>query len=282
MPRNVRKTVDSEREPSLSVVVPTYRRPAVLHRLLSALEQQVTGNPNYSVVVINDGSHDDAYAKVVERFQSMIDYVALPENHGPGAARNAGAKKATGRFLVFTDDDCVPPPHWLDWLAAILQEHPYVAVLGGWARPLPSASPGWTEQFRIAHKRYPKPEVWDGEVLLLPTVNLAVRRDWFEKIGGFDERLRIAGEDLNLTYRLKRAGAPLHVDPAWFTQHDLRSGLFEHWRRYFRYGYGTAQHALLAEDDTYFAHNPSDTLRSITGKFLFVSSSCLGSCVMSS
>ena len=135
------ETAQSTQEVSLSVVIPTYRRASSLHRLLTALEPQVTGKPGYRVVVVNDGSHDDAYAKVVDRFRSMIDYVALPQNRGRGAARNAGVRKATGRYLVFTDDDCVPPPHWLDWLVADLQKYPYAAVVAGPTRTASAIDP---------------------------------------------------------------------------------------------------------------------------------------------
>ena len=114
MTRQSSNSEESTHDVSLCVVIPTYRRPFGLDRLLAALEPQVTGRPDRQVVVVNDGSHDDAYAKVVERFQPMIDYVALPRNRGGGAARNVGARKVTGGYLVFTDDDCIPPSHWLD------------------------------------------------------------------------------------------------------------------------------------------------------------------------
>ena len=232
---------------SLSVVIPTYRRATRLHRLLTALEAQITGKPDRQVVVVNDGSHDDAYAKVVERFQTMIDYVALPQNRGRAAARNAGVRKATGRYLVFTDDDCVPPPHWLDWLVAVLEEYPYAAVVGGPTRLLQSETPSLLEQYATTWGFGPKPLFEKGQLYCVPTANVAIRRDWFDKVGGFDERFN-GGEDTNLTLRLIRAGAHFHLDWSWFTHHGQDWSLRDFCERWFRYGRGRGQQwELLGE-----------------------------------
>ncbi|MCH7889823.1 MAG: glycosyltransferase [Proteobacteria bacterium] len=241
-----RNTAESMHDVSLSVVIPTYRRAARLHRLLTALEPQVTGKPDRRVVVVNDGSHDDAYAKVAERFQTMIDYVALPQNRGRAAARNAGVRKATGRYLVFTDDDCVPPPHWLDWLVADLQEYPYAAVVAGPTRPLPSDSPGTISRHTVFGV-YPRPIYSNGLLSCVPTGNVAVRRDWFERIGGFDEHFA-GSEDTHLTWRLRKAGATFHIDDSWFTYHDPAWSMWGDCERSFRYGRNSAINKRLTDD----------------------------------
>src|SRR5262245_65994423 len=94
--------------PLLSVIVPTYRRPAALERLLEALRPQLAGRVDREAVVVNDGTHDDAYAAIAERFADVARYLALPVNRGPSAARNEAARSARGSWLVFIDDDCVP------------------------------------------------------------------------------------------------------------------------------------------------------------------------------
>ena len=90
MTRQSSNSEESTHDVSLCVVIPTYRRAARLDRLLTALEPQITGKPDRRVVVVNDGSHDDAYAKVAERFQAIIDYVALPQNRGRGGGAKRG------------------------------------------------------------------------------------------------------------------------------------------------------------------------------------------------
>src|SRR3954464_4102542 len=95
-------------EPTFSVIVPTFRRPAALARGLEALACQTLPPERFEVVVADDGSgappHD-----VVARFKARISVRLVEAPHGgPGAARNVAATRANGRFLALTDDDCAP------------------------------------------------------------------------------------------------------------------------------------------------------------------------------
>lgn len=236
---------------TLSVVVPTYRRPQNFARLLAALEKQVTANARYSVVVVNDGSHDAEYQRVLDRYGYFVEYHALPENRGPALARNEAARRAKGTFLVFTDDDCEPPAHWLDRLAAILEAAPYLVVVGGPTKMDPDRHRTVLARFLEQMQLLPRPLYQHGDLYCLPTANVSVRKDWFEAIGGFDHRFcYAAGEDVNLTFRLRRFGASMIVENTWYTGHDLNFTFRELLQRYYRYGFGNMQHELLSEDTT--------------------------------
>jgi glutamate-1-semialdehyde 2,1-aminomutase len=257
-------TSASSAENSISIIVPTYRRADGLRSLLTSLRPQVIKAPDCSVVVVNDGSHDDEYQGVIDEFEDIVDYLPLSENRGPAAARNTGASRATGRFLAFVDDDCMPPDHWLDWLLAIIESDPGVAVVGGSTRldPSPTSSP--IAVYNRAFGFHPRPLYQAGELYCLPSANLAVRRDWFDKIGGFDERfLYAAGEDVNLAYRLKIAGATFHIDESWYIEHEAEDNLRGFWRRWYRYGYGNAQHLCLTDDTADFGIYRDKTFSSI-------------------
>lgn len=239
--RKTRRT-DWSNKVSLTVIVPTHRRPASLERLLDALEGQIRARQNRSIIVVNDGSDDRAYDKVIERFAGLVDYVVMPENKGPAAARNVGAERATGDYFVFADDDCVPPADWLDRLAQILRERPETDVVGGAVQPVPNRRRGVIERYLIASEFLTGPRFNKGRLVCIPTANLAVRQDWFDKVGGFDERFRYPGsEDIVLTIALKHAGARIHLDPSWFVWHQHDVGLASHCRRFYRYGYGHVQ-----------------------------------------
>lgn len=238
-------------EITLSVIVPTYRRPQELERLLAALEKPVTANARYSVVVVNDGSHDVAYQRVLDRYGYFIDSLALPQNCGPARARNEAVRRAKGNFLVFTDDDCEPPAHWLDRLAAILEASPFLVVVGGVTRHPDDRHKGVLARFLEHMQMLPRPLSQRGDLYDLPAANVAVRKDWFEAVGGFDPCFRYAaGEDTNLTFRLCDAGASTAVDKAWYTGHDSNATLKEMLARYYRYGFGNMQYACLSEDPT--------------------------------
>ncbi|MCW5774569.1 MAG: glycosyltransferase, partial [Rhodospirillaceae bacterium] len=189
-----------------------------------------------------------AYEAALAPWRDRIDYRVRERNGGPGAARNTGAAEVQDGFLVFTDDDCVPPPFWLDRLAALLAANPDLAVVGGYARPLPKARRGFVERFRLAWGRHPGPTLWAGRVHCLATLNLAVRADLFHRVGAFDERFVMAGEDLNLTYRLVQARAPFAIDEHWFVHHDLAETVRGIVRRSCRYAYGAGAHERLTGD----------------------------------
>ncbi len=234
---------------SLSVIVPTYRRPGNLRRLLDRLGPQIAKHPNYSVVVVNDGSHDAEYEDIVAAAGGWLTYHALPFNRGPATARNVAARLAEGSFLVFTDDDCEPPETWLEWLEALIRATPYAAVIGGTTRHPPTVRKSTIASYLLTTELFPRPLYQRGEVFCFPTANLAVRRDWFDAVGGFEEVFdRAGGEDTNLTYKLKRAGAPAIVDDRWHTGHDINFGLRDLLKRHYRYGFGNAHQTLFRDD----------------------------------
>jgi GT2 family glycosyltransferase len=221
--------------PALSIVIPTHRRPLGLARLLQSLAPQAR---TQDVIVVNDGTDDATYRAIIEDHREWVHYIANPENRGPGATRNSGVKLATGDFLVFIDDDCVPPSGWLDQLKRLLAGDPQLDAVGGTTRPLPSRQPKWFEQLLTASGCYPNPVFYRDQLIVMVSACLAVRRLVFDAVGGFVERIMPLAEDRNLTTRLRLAGAKCAIEPAWFVYHDMSSTPYEHFRRYFNYGRG--------------------------------------------
>src|SRR5437764_9153090 len=122
--------IESTREPPFSVIVPTYRRDAALARCLEALAHQTLSSDRFEVVVADDGSGAPP-RDLVARFGARLSITLIEAAHGgPGAARNAAAARARGRFLALTDDDCAPDPAWLATLERTLEREPD-ALVGG-------------------------------------------------------------------------------------------------------------------------------------------------------
>jgi len=233
-------------EITLSVVVPTRGRPAVLERLLAALGPQVSNRPERSLVVVNDGSHDADYEAVIGRFVGMLDYIILPTHCGIIAARNTGARRASGALLVSTDDDCEPPPDWLDVLAAFITANPNADVVLGSVRDLPRASAGLVERYLAITRAVAEP--WRGPTGFYegPSANLALGRDLFESLGGFDERLgKAGGEDCDICYRAAAVGATVVPASLWTTYHAHDFGLPKFWERFSRYGRGVVRYRVF-------------------------------------
>jgi glycosyltransferase involved in cell wall biosynthesis len=105
-------------------VVPTFNRPVLLERCLSALALQDYPPNAYEVIVADDGGSCDVEALVQPFAGKMKVKVVRQDNRGPACARNLGAAAATGHFLAFTDDDCQPAPAWLGAMEAELTARP--------------------------------------------------------------------------------------------------------------------------------------------------------------
>jgi GT2 family glycosyltransferase len=232
--------------PRLSVSISTYKRADGLRRLLDALRPQVEGRASRSITVVNDGSHDTAYDAVARNFADVITYRALPENVGIARARNAVAAQGHSEFIVYTDDDCVPPSWWLDWLEARLDANPELDVVIGTTRPQLRDHPRFIERVNGHYNLIPAPHGTEA-VPLFVTANVAIRRALFERLGGFgfSEWTMSACEDTELASRLAGAAARTVVDLQWYVSHDVSDGLVRQMRRHWRYGFANVQLSAL-------------------------------------
>ncbi|HEU5437835.1 MAG TPA: glycosyltransferase family 2 protein [Ktedonobacterales bacterium] len=194
--------------PTISVIIPTQRRPARLWRALASVAAQ--SYPAVEVVVVNDGGVpvEQIVARYRQECGRPIIYIALPEQRGVGGARNAGIAVASGTLLALLDDDDRYLPGHLARLAKSLADHPDAsaaydeALIQVEAGSAEEAEPrvvatcrfglAYDEQ-RFRHDDYIVP----GTLLL--------RREAFERAGRFDETLP-ALEDWDLLLRLRAFG----------------------------------------------------------------------------
>ncbi|HYO07471.1 MAG TPA: glycosyltransferase [Tepidisphaeraceae bacterium] len=180
-------------DPLFTIVVPTRHRNAELARCLDRLAPGAQALPaeRYEVIVTDDGSSRTAEALVRETYP-WAKWLAGPQR-GPAANRNAGAARASGEFIVFTDDDCLPSPQWLASFAASLQ--PGVDLYEGKTTCAAGLNPLVEEAPVNLH----------GGCLW--SCNLAVRKSAFAALGGFDEDFPLPWcEDLEFGDRAKSAG----------------------------------------------------------------------------
>ncbi|AOZ10599.1 glycosyltransferase family 2 protein [Cupriavidus malaysiensis] len=202
----------------LSVVIATYRRPALLARCLAAVSRQA-GCPPYEVVVADDGCQQE-----VERLVSALaaapggagpvawQYLAVPRTRGPAAARNAGWRMARGEVIAFTDDDTIADAAWLAQGWKTLEAVPDAAAAAG--KVLVPLSRRPTDHERNTGG------LMDAEFV---TANCFVRRAALERLGGFDERFQRAWrEDSDLHYRLLEHTLPVVAAGAALVVHPVR------------------------------------------------------------
>ncbi len=214
---------------SLSVVIPTKDRAPALARTLAALEAQQAGGAQIEAIVVDNGSSDGTVAQVKDRAASAaipIQLLERPEG-GPATARNAAVEAAGGELLLFLGDDTEPEDAGL--LRAHLDLHaarPEEAygVLGRitWS-PRGPVTPfmRWLEnggpQFHYCDL---DPGPVDAASYFYSS-HASVKRSFFERVGGFDERFPTAAvEDTELGVRLADAGLELDYHPELLVLHD--------------------------------------------------------------
>jgi GT2 family glycosyltransferase len=183
----------------ICVVIPTYRRPALLRRCLMAVVTQSLDADRYEVVVVDDG-RDDATHAVVRDVAALtggaprLRYLQPGGTRGPAGARNVGWRATRAPLVAFTDDDTVPDRHWLREGCDAMRAG-WVAAAGRVRVP---AGPAPTDHARMTQGL---------ERAEFVTANAFVRRSALDAVGGFDERYtRAWREDSDLHFSLMRLG----------------------------------------------------------------------------
>lgn len=244
--------LDLERPPLVpffSVIVPTYQRPASLEKCLAALSQLSYPRDRFEVIVVNDGDRT-LPATIIEPYQPWINVQLLhQENTGPAGARNAGASRARGEFLAFTDDDCRVLPDWLSqfaqgWQAisqssnSQLRHAPGYALGGCTLNALPQNLYSTASQLH-GDAVYAYFNQIEGQATFFASCNFSVPRLTYQQLGGFDDRFPIAAaEDREFCDRWLRAGYAMTYLPAARVHHAHHLTLASFLKQHFNYGRG--------------------------------------------
>ena len=220
--------------PFVTVVVCTYNGSKHIRQCLDGIER--IDYPSFEVLVINDGSTDETRS-IVSEYQArnpLIELIDMPQNVGLSAARNEGMKRARGEVVAYIDDDAWPDPAWLSHLACSFLSSKHVGIGGPNIAPLESSlvadcvghSPGGPSH--VLHS--------DFEAEHLPGCNMAFRREAIMAIDGFDTRFRIAGDDVDLCWRLQEQGGTLGFSPGAMVWHHRRDSVRGYLKQQFNYG----------------------------------------------
>jgi GT2 family glycosyltransferase len=238
--------------PSLSVAICTRDRVATLSRCLLSifpLQQKY----NFELLVVDNAPPDDSTARLVKKF-STVRY-ALEPRPGLDFARNRASKEATGELIAYLDDDVIVDSGWLEGLQEAWAENSDAAAFTGLVMPLRLDTPaqvlfekrnGFRRGFakkRFGRELHGNPLYPCGAGIFGAGCNMAFRRDVLCAIGGFDEALDTGaplpgGGDLDMFYRIIRAGHPLVYEPSYMVFHEHRVSESALLRQYFTWGLG--------------------------------------------
>jgi cellulose synthase/poly-beta-1,6-N-acetylglucosamine synthase-like glycosyltransferase len=222
-------------QPEYSVVVPAYQAAGVIGDCVRALNAQTVARERYEIIVADDGSSDET---PLAARQAGAERALVLAHRGPAAARNAGIEAARGDILLFTDADCEPSPEWLGRMVAPFTDPQVMGVKGTYRTHQRVLMARLVQmEFEIRYERMAR----------LPRIDFvdayaaAYRRALLLQHGGFDPTYPIpSAEDVDLSFRLARAGHRLVFAPAAWVWHRHPTSLWAYLARKARYGFWRA------------------------------------------
>ncbi len=261
---------DDRRFPSLTVAICTKDRPEHLARCLASLmkvklqrnaSQSTKGNAPasyaFEILVIDNAPSDARTRELVASIQASIQNVRYVQEPRPGLdfARNRALCEASGELIAFLDDDVTVDSLWLCGLVEAWAENKDAAAFTGLVLPykleaeaqvLFEKRGGFRRGFEKLRygQTLPGNSVYPcGPGIFGTGCNMAFRRDLLLQLGGFDEALDTGrplpgGGDLDIFYRIIRAGHPLVYEPKFLAFHEHRHDLEGLRRQYWSWGLG--------------------------------------------
>lgn len=220
----------------LSVILPSHNGEKTIGAQLEALARQQW--PGEWELVFVDNRSTDGTRAMVEAYRDRLpslSVISAEEKSGIAYALNCGIAASRGTSILICNDDDEVAPGWLAAMGDALRVHEVVAgsleqerlnenwMIGVRGRPQSDRLPEW------------------GFLPYLPfafAASIGVRRSLHDAIGGFDEDIAPAAEDMDYCWRLQLAGAEIHFVPNAVTHYRMRSDLPGLWRQAYNYGVG--------------------------------------------
>ena len=226
--------------PSLTIAICTKDRPAGVERLLESLRAPLSNTaaagPSPEILVVDNAPSDGGTRDLAARWPGLR-YVLEPRP-GLNFGRNRAMREATGEFVAYLDDDVVVDEGWLAGLCAAYAANPDAAAFTGQVLPMELETEaqiiferrgGFRRGFdRIRYGPVSVDRLYPGGAGNFGAgANMVFRTRVLRSLGGFDEALDTGawvpgGGDLDMFYRVIRAGLPLVYEPRFLVFHQHR------------------------------------------------------------
>lgn len=222
----------NNKKPFVTIIIANYNGEKYLSTCLNSV--LATKYTLFEVLLVDDGSTDRS-VQIIKRFVAKDKRIQLLKNDrnlGAAASRNLAAKVANGEILVFLDNDTEVTPLWITEMVKTLSEN---RKIGGCQALLMDferrdtvqvagtkiwAATGWGLPIGAGEKS--KDKFKEIDIIALSAA-LAIRKDIFEKVGGFDEMEAVVTEDLDLSWRIWIAGYKVVLSPKSIVYHWTKS-----------------------------------------------------------
>lgn len=187
---------------TVSVIIPVYNQETFIAEAIESVFQQTIPQNEIEIIVVDDGSTDGTS----ERLNSYKDriHVISQANAGVSAARNAGIRQATGKFVCCLDSDDLFLPEKIEKQLAVFQADAEIGMVHTGVSVVRPGETGWEVWYDYIPPIYKERETQIDELLkwnYLVSSSVMVKRELFSQVGLFNESLRYA-EDYDMWLRL--------------------------------------------------------------------------------
>jgi glycosyltransferase involved in cell wall biosynthesis len=213
-------------------VIPVRNGAATLAAQLAALASATKPEIAFDVIVADNGSTDGT-ARLAQSFAAQLPLKVIDARAatGPGAVRNVGVRASNSEWLLFCDADDEVDHEWLvEMVAALAAGH---EIVGG---PISYTRLNGPHIMQWRGARVAGVEQALGFHRFAHSSNLGVTRELFDKLGGFDDWVRPAAEDIDFSWRAQLAGHTLHEAGSAVVHYRLRQSLRDLWNQAVGYG----------------------------------------------
>lgn len=221
-----------EKQTILSIIIPCFNAEKFIGNCLDSILK--SGFQDYEIIIVDDGSSDKS-RKILKNYEclSQIRIFYLDQNQGPAKARNLGVKNSLGKYLFFLDIDTEIGRNVLEIITDKLEKDQKVGafqvkLIKGKSQKIDTAGhflsfSGFPYEIGVGEAEGEH----NQETLIFGgrTAGLAIRKELFEKINGFDEDYLIYGEDTDLCWRVWLAGCEVYYLPQAKVYHFPKSSL---------------------------------------------------------
>jgi GT2 family glycosyltransferase len=205
-------------KPLVSIIIINYNGKKLLKDCLESIKK--INYPNYQIILVDNNSSDGTHEYVKENYPE-ISMIRLDSNFGFAYPNNVGAKKSQGEFLLFLNNDTIVEPDFLDSLVTVINSDQNIAICQSMLlKPdgQVDSSGDFIDSIGVAFSTFEKIKE-TREIFSAKAASMIVRRDVFEKLGGFDEKFFISFEDVDLSWRARIMGYRILINPKSVVYH---------------------------------------------------------------
>ncbi len=210
----------------LSIIIVNWNSADYVKKCLSSLNANTTG-VEHEIIVVDNGSYDSCEKMIAKDFPA-VRFFQSKENRGFAQGNNFGAERAKGDYLLFLNPDTEAVNSAVSGMLTVIKNLPRTGVLGckllnsdmttqtSCIQPFPTIVNQLLDA-RVLHRLFPRLSLWGiaplfmdnkepATVQVISGACMMIRKTVFEKVGGFSSEYFMYTEDIDLCYKVQRAG----------------------------------------------------------------------------